>query len=326
MMKIVSAAAMLAVSASMLGTSTYAWFTMNKTVEVKGMQLQAQAEKGLLINEVKAASDTNWDEQAQAAATPVTYVLRPASTADLSTWWHANSKKANDEAGVDTLANTVLISSGKYYDNISPANVQDDNVIKPETATGDGIQKATGGTQAETHIYYSDGLGDTTNSYDPGEGYYVNYKYYLKSSSTTDMTVSGGNLKATVTAELADSTATATKLDNSLRVGIKIGSDVKIFAPITSAGGGTADTSYNVTGDQAGTADDVIAVTANTAQTGINTAALTIPKVTGDASGNGLLVDVYVWFEGEDQNCMSNNVGAVLNAYKINIAFEDADL
>jgi hypothetical protein len=31
MMKIVSAAAMLAVSASMLGTSTYAWFTMNKT-------------------------------------------------------------------------------------------------------------------------------------------------------------------------------------------------------------------------------------------------------------------------------------------------------
>jgi hypothetical protein len=253
MMKIVSAAAMLAVSASMLGTSTYAWFTMNKTVEVKGMQLQAQAEKGLLINEVKAASDTNWDEQAQAAANPVTYVLRPASTADLSTWWHANSKKANDEAGVDTLDNTVKISDGVYYQNISTSEISDDNVIKPETATGDGIQKATGGTQAETHIYYSDGLGNTTGSYDPGEGYYVNYKYYLKASSTTDMTVTTGKLMATVTAELADSTATATKLDNSLRVGIKIGSDVKIFAPITSAGGGTADTSYYVTTNAAGT-------------------------------------------------------------------------
>ena len=323
--KIASALAMLMLSAAMLGTSTYAWFTMNKTVTVQGMQLQAQAEKGLLINEVKAATDINWDEQAQAAATPVTYVLRPASTADLSTWWHANSKKANSEAGVDSLTNTVTLAGGAYYSNISPGNVSDYDAIKAETATGTGIQKATGGSQAETHIYYSDGVGTTASAYDPGEGFYVNYKYYLKASSTTDMTVTAGNLKATVTAELVDGSATATKLDNSLRVGIKIGNDVKIFAPITSAGGGTADTSYNVTTDTAGTATTT-PVTANTTQTGINSAALTIPKVTGDASGNGLLVDVYVWFEGEDQNCMSNNVGAVLNAYKINIAFEDADL
>jgi hypothetical protein len=37
--KLMPAAMMLAVSASMLGTSTYAWFTMNKTVEVKGLKL-----------------------------------------------------------------------------------------------------------------------------------------------------------------------------------------------------------------------------------------------------------------------------------------------
>ena len=43
-MKIVSAAAMLAVSASMLGTSTYAWFTMNKEVTVQNLAVQAKAE------------------------------------------------------------------------------------------------------------------------------------------------------------------------------------------------------------------------------------------------------------------------------------------
>ena len=36
--KIASALAMLMLSAAMLGTSTYAWFTMNKRVEVTGME------------------------------------------------------------------------------------------------------------------------------------------------------------------------------------------------------------------------------------------------------------------------------------------------
>ncbi|MBR6069386.1 MAG: hypothetical protein IKP78_02190 [Ruminococcus sp.] len=51
MMKIVSAAAMLAVSASMLATSTYAWFAMNTKVSVTGMQVTAKSDNTyLLIN------------------------------------------------------------------------------------------------------------------------------------------------------------------------------------------------------------------------------------------------------------------------------------
>jgi len=48
--KIASALAMLLVSATMLGTSTYAWFTMNKEVEVKGLKMQATASSGLEIS------------------------------------------------------------------------------------------------------------------------------------------------------------------------------------------------------------------------------------------------------------------------------------
>jgi hypothetical protein len=49
MMKIVSAAAMLAVSASMLGTSTYAWFTMNKEVTVASMGISAKSNNPHLV-------------------------------------------------------------------------------------------------------------------------------------------------------------------------------------------------------------------------------------------------------------------------------------
>ena len=50
MRKIVPAAGMLSISAVMLATSTYAWFTMNKEVEVTGLQMQATASSGLEIS------------------------------------------------------------------------------------------------------------------------------------------------------------------------------------------------------------------------------------------------------------------------------------
>ena len=60
--QLAAAIAMTLVSTVALGSSTYAWFTMNKEVEAKGMQVKAQAEAGLLINEKQAAGDDYWDE------------------------------------------------------------------------------------------------------------------------------------------------------------------------------------------------------------------------------------------------------------------------
>jgi hypothetical protein len=47
--KLLPAAGMLAVSASMLATSTYAWFTMNRTVTVTGMTMNTKVSENLLI-------------------------------------------------------------------------------------------------------------------------------------------------------------------------------------------------------------------------------------------------------------------------------------
>lgn len=99
MMKIVSAAAMLAVSASMLGTSTYAWFSMNKAVSAEGISLTATVPTQLLIkgsatNAVyKSAIDfTDDDDSAvynSAALTdlyPVAYKSRSAAVAAPTTF------------------------------------------------------------------------------------------------------------------------------------------------------------------------------------------------------------------------------------------------
>ena len=141
-----------------------------------GMELKAHAEEGLLINEVKANNSETWDDLATAGNNVI--ALRPASTADLTTWWHANSKQSHEEAGQDELVNTVLISSGTYYADVSETNtsdITDATIVYDETETTK-TDYATGGSKAETHVYYKDAsFGSGTGSYDDGEGFYVKY-------------------------------------------------------------------------------------------------------------------------------------------------------
>lgn len=48
--KLIPAVAMLTTSAVMLSTATYAWFTLNKEVEVTGLQMSATASDALEIS------------------------------------------------------------------------------------------------------------------------------------------------------------------------------------------------------------------------------------------------------------------------------------
>lgn len=48
--RIIPAAAMFALSTVMLSTSTYAWFTMNKEVEMTGLSMSATAGEGMEIS------------------------------------------------------------------------------------------------------------------------------------------------------------------------------------------------------------------------------------------------------------------------------------
>ena len=93
--KLIPAAMMLAVSASMLGTSTYAWFSMNKTVTATGISMTATVPNQLLIKgsattaaykaaiDFTAAADSAVNTSAALSnLVPVAYKTQSAATAN----------------------------------------------------------------------------------------------------------------------------------------------------------------------------------------------------------------------------------------------------
>lgn len=105
--KLIPAVAMLATSAAMLSTSTYAWFTMSKEVEVTGLSMSATAGDSLEISlgkldgsstpsiDAPSYNDSSWKS---AIAIDEYYAsvgkLKPASSADGLTIYSVDSKDA----------------------------------------------------------------------------------------------------------------------------------------------------------------------------------------------------------------------------------------
>ncbi len=269
---------------------------MNTQVTASNMQVRAVAENGLLINEVAGASDTNWDEEAtanQTASNPA--LLYPASTTNGTTWYHAASKKSNTAAAAGAGAESADIvkasgaSSG--YETL-PA-------LTAITAMSD---TAEGGTKAARQT-----MGRTASD---AAGYYVHYQYYLKSSAdaiTLGTDTGDQNVKIkSVTATLPDAQASE-DLNPALRVGIKLNSKFYIYAPV-----GSYTASYYVAAGS--TATSPIAGTTATA-----TDLAQLPAVN---AANTTTVDVYIWYEGEDAACKTDNaLAATLDNIKIDIVF-----
>lgn len=143
-----------------------------------------------------------------------------------------------------------------------------------------------------------------------GKDYYLLNSFWIKSSGvafSSDFYVN--KVKATA----AGNTSSA-DLDKSLRVLVKSGNDVAIFAPFAGA-----TLSYNVHGDTATTAIDASAVLVNKK---FDTA-VTYPAYVGTSAHE---VKVFVYFEGEDQNCKSANLAETLDKLSLELVFGTATL
>jgi hypothetical protein len=299
--KLLPAAGMLAVSASMLATSTYAWFTMNKEVTVQNLAVQAKAEGGLLISETQGYASTDvWDDSAnttdELAAAKV--ALYPTSTADTRTWYHATSKTANNAAGA-TAANTASTLKADGYTTLTLASNE--------------LQAASAGANGKKDVFYVD---SGTSGYDANDAkYYLKYTYYLKTSTegTTGLGLNAGDQNVNISVVNVAGNTTSTDLNKSLRVGIEIGGKFYIFAPISGA-----TTSYYVNaGANATTAIDSSA-SSHAAPMTVATGLTSLPGNKAD----GTPVYVYMWYEGEDANCKSDNITATLDELTVNLEFK----
>ena len=345
--KLIPAAAMLAVSAAMLTTATYAWFTMNKEVSVTGMEVKAKAEAGLLINEISTIGDANWDEEAKSTANAGATLI-PMSSADMTTWAHANSVAAN-EAAKGTAANTKsdkLSSAG--YEIFTLADAAGGNSLSSNKL--DFIQKtaAVAGTDAETNIYYKEKDGTAGAIGNNDDGAFIKYTYYVKSSGSnaitlnTDLTNDGDDtlyvkqIKIGGLDKNTDGDALAHNLDKTLRVAVlPAGGSALTFAPVAGADSDYYIASaYNsstkaVTSAKASLANGeatvdysgASAVSTWTATTTSNTtdglSLATLPA----ATSAGAKIDVYIWFEGEDVNCNTDNIYSDLDELTVEIVF-----
>ncbi len=103
--KLMPAAMMLAVSASMLGTSTYAWFTMNTTVSVTGMQVNTTVGSNLLIShDTTAGKAANAEDTFKTSDTTVlSGMLEPVSTINGTSFFYTdtNNVQGNGDAMSD---------------------------------------------------------------------------------------------------------------------------------------------------------------------------------------------------------------------------------
>lgn len=291
--KIASAASMLLLSTAMLGMATYAWFTMNREVSVTNMQVKAKTDQGLLINEVSTANDSHWDNEATTNQT-AGIELHATSTANTGTWYTAYSTLADSAASASAGHASGYLTTEGYQ------------TLGTDLTTATQTVTAVAGTTAEQNIIYVDKGGES--GYDNGEGYYVRYKYYLKSSGdaiTCALTSGAQSLQIKNLSVTGNSTSA--NLDKALRVAVVAGGKAYIFAPLQS----TAQTYYvnaSATATTTLTGDQAINITS-------------IPAVTDP----GTEVDVYLYFEGEDSDLKTSNITDTLDNLTVSFRFALVD-
>ncbi len=284
--KILPAIAMLLVAVLSLSSATYAWFSMNTQVTATGMQVKAVAEDGLLIiNELDADQAANWKVSATASYGGLVDLI-PTSTADVSTWYH-NKSDAPDDAKAGQAASTY------------------------ETVSADTNWKRDEGS-GKTGVYYIDADTDSTKD-DVEKAYVLLNKFWIKSSGNAIALGSGEKYDALYVNKVNVSGAsTSAELDASLRVAVKVGTQLFIYAPVANA-----TTSYKVGGASTDTTATAVPATGliNTA-----TSQTSVPAI-GTAKASTIPVEIYIYFEGEDANCKSANIKATLDTLNVEVIF-----
>jgi len=269
--RLLPAIAMLLVSVILVGTSTYAWFSMNQEVTAKNMQITAVAEDGLVIASWSAdlatapsASEFDVEDNTNVAALAD---MLPVYSIDAANWYHSASTKSSDGQAYVAAGYTSVT-------NVAGVDANDDGDFEDE--------------------------GDTAP-----QTYYMVNKFRLKSTGAAQdvyvksITVSG----------------TSDDYDPSIRVLVKAGSTVKIFAPVgTHTTGSVTETAAAATA-----ASDAVTSDVEMTLTAVNTlSAKILEGVTADPGSD---VEIYLFYDGEDPACKSDNIVDPFNQKTVAVTF-----
>lgn len=216
--KLIPAAGSLMVSAVMLATSTYAWFTMNKTVSVTGMQVNTTVGSNLLISHDTTAGNTANAENTfkTSDTTEVSGMLEPVSTINGTSFFYTdtNNVQGNGDAMSDTYIaynaadtsafNTNYGTSGAvgYIDYAFELKANNTTAADQYINVTD-LELTYGGTSNDTAFRVAFFVEDLGTNHTADTGAPGALKTILKESSTANFTPTKA---VTSTSALADVT------------------------------------------------------------------------------------------------------------------------
>ncbi len=305
MKKLVPAAGMLALSASMLATSTYAWFTMNKTVNVTGMEVRTKVGDNLLISHVTGNGVAKNAENTFITTdnTSIKAWLQPVSTntAAANNFWYTLDAKAD---GSKLTAATNYLD----YDSVGLGAATD------ATNFANKFSQDYGVTKSEVT-----GFGATTSPNNAAVGY-VDYTFQLKAVNTNS---SAQEIHLTQLDLLYD--GTEAPVENAFRVAVFCEPEATTHTDDSDyfAAGGTSlkkmykttSATYFTAKSGASAADGVTAITTFADETSSDNKLASVP---GDTTAYYNVV-VRLWIEGEDTSCNSTTFAELTNKWSLNL-------
>lgn len=325
--KLIPAIGMLTVSAMMLSSSTYAWFTMNKEVEVSGLEMKTKVGSNLLICSDNLEANYSSDRVVFGRKA----LLEPVSTVSGKTgsFFYTTDAKATGEKAHDETADGVA-EEFKYI----PYN---ENTALSGSATSD----ATAGkykydkTFNEKYTIATTDMG-STDAFKTAYGY-VDYVFYLKATGEAadqQLRMTQCDLNYTYdNAATADVTETDPG-DNAWRIAV--------FATDITANGGKGNTGAgeavgkidpaNVTGESAKTIlqlsdgenweeNKAVASETSTGAVTYDTPAVLDADIDAGVT-KYYKVLVRVWLEGEDKSCNSATYAQLTDAWSLDLDFQ----
>lgn len=264
--QLLAAVAMVLVAAVALGSSTYAWFVASGTVKAEGMKVQAQAESGILIKEY---GNSNAVFGTVATVTADAKTLYPASTNNLSVWYHATSSKSDaSKYKADTQSSTY--ASGDY----TLLNAKNESTIVPD---------------------------DNQNNNASLKDYRLVKQFAIRSATSDAMDKSA----LAITDVKVSGTSGSENFNKAIRVGVKVttggASDSKFYVYTPgNTGAFTLNAGY-LAQSETGITEKVNAATDKTD-------ILTLENNSIPANDAGLIVSIFMWYEGEDSECKTSNL------------------
>jgi hypothetical protein len=280
--KLLPAFAMLTVSAISLSSATYAWFTMNKTVELSTMSISATAADP----NIQISSDgVNFYNTLHTAA----------EGSDPANWSFPDTAQALTlvtPTAISTTSGSIGDVSWGWAQSTSPSAAQGDNAVSAVTLTN-ALPATNTTTPADRNAYLQGGVGSTLS----GKYFVLGQRLTVKNLSPT---LAASNLTISEVKIDLDSTNT---IKNAVRI-LFVSEDDGTYAVYQPAASGSGFT-VAATGD----ATKLTGATAMTATTAASSQGAGKPIIASTLAANGgtTTVDVYMYFDGTDADAYTNN-------------------